>query len=172
MKTGDIICMLICFGLVILFVGTSVGRLSSEHERIAIDIGTVLKNQQVQQVATLPPKQVAPKGIADLLRAMAIVESGSTADSDVLGDNGRSLGPLQIGQAYWTDASMPDGDYEDCTSYDYACRVAVKYWMRYCHEALCERDYATLARIHNGGPRGHCKKATLKYWAKVQKELQ
>ena len=146
------------------------GRIDALQEQVAS-----LHETQYQQVATqptVPPAHVAPKGISDLLRAMAIVESGSTADSDVLGDNGRSLGPLQIGQAYWTDANMPDGDYEDCTSYDYACRVAVKYWMRYCHEALCERDYATLARIHNGGPRGHCKKTTLKYWAKVQKELQ
>jgi hypothetical protein len=28
-----------------------------------------------------------------------------------------------------------------------------------------------LARIHNGGPKGHTKKATLKYWDKVKKEM-
>jgi len=28
-----------------------------------------------------------------------------------------------------------------------------------------------LARIHNGGPRGYLKPATLKYWLKVQRLL-
>ena len=167
MKTGDIICMIICFALVILFVGISVGRLSGENKMIL----DAVESLQVQQVAKLPPAQVAPKGINDLLRAMAIEENGSTADSDELGDNKKSLGPLQICWKYWDDADMPDGTYNDCVSYKYACRVAIRYWKRYCPEALAKVDCKVLVRIHNGGPTGNRKSSTLGHWAKVQKEL-
>jgi hypothetical protein len=45
------------------------------------------------------------------------------------------------------------------------------YFARYAPKALESKDWQTLARVHNGGPKGHTKKATLGYWAKVQKEL-
>jgi hypothetical protein len=45
------------------------------------------------------------------------------------------------------------------------------YFARYAPKALEMKDWETLARVHNGGPKGHTKKATLGYWAKVQKEM-
>jgi hypothetical protein len=46
------------------------------------------------------------------------------------------------------------------------------YWERYCPTALARGDWATLARIHNGGPAGHKKPATLKYWKKVSQAMR
>jgi hypothetical protein len=34
-----------------------------------------------------------------------------------------------------------------------------------------KKDFETLARIHNGGPRGHKNPATVGYWNKVRKNL-
>jgi len=45
------------------------------------------------------------------------------------------------------------------------------YLHRYGKKALADKNYAKLSRIHNGGPRGHTKRATLKYWRKVEKAL-
>ena len=53
----------------------------------------------------------------------------------------------------------------------YAERVVMAYLHRYAKKALADKDYEKLARIHNGGPRGHTKRATIKYWAKVEKAL-
>jgi hypothetical protein len=47
----------------------------------------------------------------------------------------------------------------------------VAYLHRYGKKALADKDYEKLARIHNGGPRGHTKSATVKYWRKVEKAL-
>ena len=39
-------------------------------------------------------------------------------------------------------------------------------------ETLSQKDLETLARKWNGGPKGHIKKATEKYWNKVNKRLK
>jgi predicted chitinase len=63
------------------------------------------------------------------------------------------------------------GRYEDCRDASYARAVAVAYWQRWCPDALAEVDAETLARVHNGGPRGMRKSATLAYWRKVSAAL-
>lgn len=89
-----------------------------------------------------------------------------------MGDNGRAIGPFQIWKSYWQDAVEHDknigGRYEDCKNEDYARRIVLAYWDRY---APADATDEQLARIHNGGPKGHKLKATLKYWAKVKKEM-
>lgn len=107
------------------------------------------------------------------LDAIAKVESNN--NDAAIGDAGKAIGRYQIWQIYWQDAveysPSIGGQYSDCTNKDYAERVMVSYLLRYAKTAVENRDYEKLARIHNGGPRGHKKNATLAYWNKVNKIL-
>ena len=85
----------------------------------------------------------------------------------IKGDNGRALGPLQIHRAYWLDSRVP-GRYEQCADLEYSIRVLNAYMARYCPKG----DDETIARIHNGGPRGHKKTATIRYWRAVSRKLK
>jgi hypothetical protein len=51
---------------------------------------------------------------------------------------------------------------------DYSKRVATAYLERYAPAAWKAGDVETLARVHNGGPRGHLKPATKGYGARVK----
>lgn len=95
--------------------------------------------------------------------------SGKTGP--ILGDKGGALGPLQIRLSYWQDARMKRGVYKDCANYDYAVEVVTAYLQRYAPHAVRVKDYETLARVHNGGPRGAEKASTTPYWKKVKKAL-
>ena len=97
--------------------------------------------------------------------ALHMVET-SGRHGPILGDGGRSLGPLQIGRAYHADSRVP-GDYAQCSDLAYARKVAEAYLQRYAPLAWEAGDVRTLARIHNGGPKGHLKAATLAYADKV-----
>jgi hypothetical protein len=102
-------------------------------------------------------------------KALHQVESGGR-HGRILGDyvNGQpqALGPLQITRAFFSDASVP-GAYHQVQDLAYARRVATAYYMRYAPEAWERGDVFTLARIHQGGPRGHQRAATLAYSRKV-----
>jgi hypothetical protein len=93
----------------------------------------------------------------------------------IVGDNGKALGPLQIHRVYFQDASEFDPslgkNYNQVTNFDFAKRVVTAYLKRYVPSAVAKKDFETLARVHNGGPNGHKKQATLKYWDKVRKNL-
>ena len=107
--------------------------------------------------------QAAPP--PSFFRALHVVEtSGRTGP--ILGDNGKALGPLQIHRAYHADARI-GGDYSRCADLDYSKRVVTAYLQRYAPAAWAAGDVSTLARIHNGGPRGVTKQATVNYGAKV-----
>lgn len=105
-----------------------------------------------------------------MLDAIRHVESGGRCD--VVGDNGKALGPYQIHKDYWKDAvgfdSSLKGKYEDVTNEAYARRVVIAYLTRYCGKNASAETYA---RTHNGGPKGSARRATLKYWIKVKRFL-
>ena len=104
--------------------------------------------------------------------AIQEVETGGHPDpSKAVGDGGKSLGPYQIGHAYWTDSRM-EGDYNQVSSIVYSRQVMMAYWRRYVPKAVESKNWEILARVHNGGPKGHLKKATVAYWKKVSKILQ
>ncbi len=99
-----------------------------------------------------------------LFEAIRLVETGGHEDpTNALGDDGKSLGPYQISKAYWLDAIQhcPEigGRYEDVKIGRYAERIMMAYWDRYAPDETWE----TLARIHNGGPRGHERSSTDRY---------
>lgn len=103
---------------------------------------------------------------SELLDAIREVESGGR--TDLVGDGGRAIGPYQIHRVYWLDAveaepSLRARGYEACTDETYARAVVVAYLSRYGQGKSAE----SLARIHNGGPRGWRKQATRGYWSKV-----
>jgi hypothetical protein len=99
-------------------------------------------------------------------RALHIVEtSGRTGP--ILGDGGKALGPLQIHRAYHADSRVA-GDYSRVADLDYSKRVATAYLKRHAPEAWAKGDVETLARVHNGGPRGHLKPATKSYGVRVK----
>ena len=103
-------------------------------------------------------------------RALHQVET-SGRHGAVLGDNGKSLGPLQISRAYHADSRVA-GSYEQVTDLAYARRVATAYFKRYAPAAWEAGDVETLARIHNGGASGHKKAATLPYAEKVRRAMR
>jgi len=103
-------------------------------------------------------------------RALHQVETSGRTGA-ILGDNGRSLGPLQISRAYWQDSRVA-GSYEQVTDLAYARRVATAYLQRYAPAAWEAGDVNTLARVHNGGPAGARKAATLAYAEKVRRAMR
>ena len=125
-------------------------------------------------VIAAPHAIAEPDGWAEFIRAVGQVESGQ--DDAAVGDGGKAIGRYQIWRVYWIDATEFDksigGRYEDVRDKDYAEKVMRSYFRRYASRAYESGDWQTLARIHNGGPRGHKKAATIGYWEKVQKEMQ
>lgn len=85
---------------------------------------------------------------------------------DYVNGKPQALGPLQIHRVYWQDSGVP-GTYSQCADLAYSRRVVSAYLQRYARNAWNRGDVATLARIHNGGPMGHKKRATLSYARKV-----
>ena len=123
-------------------------------------------------LAVNPPAGFNPTPILD---AIEKVETGGQRDpANAIGDGGKALGPMQIHRIYWLDAVdhhpslVASGEtYDSVRDRVYARRVVMAYWSRYAKSW----DAETLARIHNGGPKGHTKRATLGYWAKVKAKL-
>ena len=107
------------------------------------------------------------------LAALRQVESSGNDKS--VGDKGKAIGPYQIHWAYWKDATDFDksigGKYEDVVKLDYAIKVMASYLRRYCPKAVTSGNYEVLARVHNGGPNGANKVATINYWQRVKTEL-
>jgi hypothetical protein len=124
-------------------------------------------------LAVAPPADFNPRPILDAIRA---VETGAETDpANAVGDGGAALGPYQIHRVYWQDAVDRDPSlvangqtYQNVRDAAYAERVILAYWSRYAPSY----DAQTLARIHNGGPKGHLRKSTLGYWGKVRAKLR
>ena len=108
---------------------------------------------------------LTPAETSRLLDAIEWVESRGNCNA--VGDGGRSLGAYQIQRPYWLDSRVP-GKYRHVKVKKYARRVVRAYWKRYGPKNATMEQ---LARIHVGGPKGHKKKATIKYWQKVRKAL-
>jgi hypothetical protein len=135
---------------------------------ILLILSALLPAQTIEQIDKIR------EDIRPLLDAISKVESND--NDDAVGDNGKALGRFQIWEIYWQDAvertSSISGKYEDVKNREYAERVFVAYMLRYARKAIRDKDYEKIARIHNGGPRGHTKNATIKYWNKVNKILE
>jgi hypothetical protein len=111
-----------------------------------------------------PAAAVDANDIEQLLDAIARIESHGNANA--VGDGGRALGAYQIRRAYWEDGTQllgVDWPHRDATDPKKARRVVKAYLLHYGQgKSLLE-----MARIHNGGPHGHEKEATLPYARKI-----
>ena len=118
-----------------------------------------------------------------LISAMLTVESGG--DFHAVGDGGKALGVLQIHKEVIADVNRiykTQFRHEDALNPTLAKEICEMYLRHYGGEALrrirpgefAQGDAGAseiCARIWNGGPRGHLKKATEGYWEKVRKQL-
>ncbi len=108
------------------------------------------------------------------VKAIHQVESSGRVGK-IVGDNGKALGPLQIHREYFQDAVEYDPslgrNYNQVTNLAFAKRVVSAYLNRYVPKAVSSNNFQVLARVHNGGPAGHKNPKTIKYWAKVEKNL-
>jgi hypothetical protein len=114
--------------------------------------------------APAPAAAVDPSGIERLLDAIARIESHG--DPKAVGDGGRALGAYQIHRVYWeegTELLGVDWPHRDAADSKKARRVVKAYLLHFGRgKGLIE-----MARIHNGGPRGDQRKATLPYARKI-----
>jgi len=118
-----------------------------------------------------------PTPANDFTRFFAAVRQVESAGNDrMVGDAGRSRGPYQIQRVYWADAcayGKVKWDYNTFVwSRQRSEQVMRWYWQRHCPRAYAARDWKTMARIHNGGPAGARKIATIKYWQKVKRGMK
>ena len=91
------------------------------------------------------------------------------------GDGGKARSHFQQHIGHWRDGCEylgVDWPWSDADNLERAAAVVVAYWVRYCPEALWRGDIEILARVHNGGPRGAGKAATLGYWRKVKEAMR
>jgi len=103
-----------------------------------------------------------------LLDAIAQVESRNNPTS--VGDSGKAAGMYQIHRSYWVDATRILGvtwDYREAQDPEKARRV-VRAYLSYYGKGKTLLD---MARIHNGGPKGDQKKATLAYARRIERVL-
>jgi hypothetical protein len=106
--------------------------------------------------------------------AICQVESGGGKDKRD-GDGGKAIGPYQIHRAYWADGTRVlgvDWAYEDARDMHKARAVAHAYTRHYARHYKLPWTPETIARIHNGGPVGWKKAATLPYWARVREAMK
>lgn len=119
---------------------------------------------------------LASAGVPDrLIDALATVESSNNPSA--VGDGGNALGLLQIWECIIVDVNAHYGTrYKHSDAFDpvKAREICRLYLDHYATERRLGRtptleDYA---RIWNGGPNGHKKASTAKYWKKVKAALR
>lgn len=127
--------------------------------------------------------------IYEVMPAIAQVESGG--DADAKGDKNKktgkydAIGMYQLHIEYVQDVNritrllqVPEWEYTAADRKDPdKSRQMVKFYLFHYGSAYLLKTgemptVEVLARIHNGGPKGYAKKATLKYWAKIQKAMK
>ena len=115
----------------------------------------------------------------ELIRAVIIVESGG--DDQAIGDQhltNRAYGPMQIRQPCVDDVNeRADTDYqaEDMLgNRELSIWCFKEYMKRYATERRLghEPTAQDMARIWNGGPNGHKKESTKRYWREVHEVLK
>ena len=101
----------------------------------------------------------------------ALVHVESRGEVHAIGDNGKAVGPLQIHKEVVDDVNKAYGTnytYEDRKSIDKSREICRRYLLLHGGRNATNEKYA---RIWNGGPGGHRKRSTSKYWVKVRRRL-
>jgi len=108
---------------------------------------------------------------------LAIIMVESSGNDWAIGDDGLAFGCLQMHACYVKDASEHANvhwEHRDSFQRETAIQIFTAYMSRYATpKRIGGRVTAEhIARIHNGGPNGHLKPATEKYWKKVKAVLE
>lgn len=101
----------------------------------------------------------------------ALVHVESKGEVHAIGDNGKAVGPLQIHKEVVDDVNKAYGTnytYDDRKSIDKSREICRKYLLLHGGRYATNEKYA---RIWNGGPSGHRKRHTRKYWRRVKRVL-
>ncbi len=135
------------------------------------------------------PSNIICEDLECLIKCIKITETGGQSNNgcDAIGDNGDSHGPYQIQQSMIDYAARYDNNLSGIKATDLsgktgnltcAQRISLSEkimnanWGQSATANTARKDRKwtceDLARIHNGGPSGHTKKATLGYWDKVK----
>ncbi len=115
--------------------------------------------------ADVPPEDPMDR----LLDAIAVVESRDNPGA--VGDHGRAVGVYQIHRSYWAEGTELLGvtwKYQEARDPQKA-RQVVRAYLSYYGRGKSLLD---MARIHNGGPKGCEKAATLAYAHKIEQVLK
>jgi hypothetical protein len=128
----------------------------------------------VTLLAFAPIAEAAPLDLDRLIPALVQVESNGNPRA--VGDNGKALGQLQIWSVVVVDVNRAHGTrYTHADAFDPAKAEAIcrAYLSIYATPRRLGRSptMEDAARIWNGGPNGHRKSATEKYWHKVARVL-
>ena len=116
-----------------------------------------------------PCPAITPAELDRLIPALIRVESGG--EYRAIGDHGKAYGQLQIRPEYLRDGNRLAGTrYTHAEMFDpvKSERIVRAYLTHYARGKGIE----AAAMIHNGGPSGDKKPATVKYWNKIRKELK
>ena len=168
-------------GVAIIVLTVILASKSSGGDNVSLVADSSTNFARTPEQSTTPgdsqENMVNPEGLsfenpaAALFEAIRIVEG----DDGKVGPAGER-GPYRITKDYWFDA-MEYGiikgycvwwKYETCVYIPAYCELAMTlYWKRY--GAVTNEQKA---RMHNGGPRGMQKDATLEYWQKVQEAMK
>ena len=112
--------------------------------------------------------------IAILIPLLIQIESGGRVDA--VGDNGAAVGILQIHKILVDDVNRiwdTDYTYNDRQDARKSAEMCILYLWHYGQAYERKTGHAAnmevLSRIWNGGPLGYKKKATEKYWEKVER---
>jgi len=105
-----------------------------------------------------------------LILALIMVESGG--DPNAVGDNGQAVGVLQIHPIMVQDVNRILGEEKFSLDDRYNRQKSIVMCKVYFNHYGKDKTTEQLARIWNGGPRGHKKESTKKYWKKVRRELE
>ncbi len=111
-----------------------------------------------------------------ILLVLALIQVESGGVDDLIGDNGKAYGCLQIHEAYVKDVAEESGipyAHEEAFHRAMAIDMFEIYMSRYATKYRLGRKptLEDMARIHNGGPNGWKKDSTKSYWEKVKKLL-
>ena len=106
----------------------------------------------------------------------ALIQVESSGNDKAVGDNGKAVGCLQIRKEVIDDVNRIYGtDYTLADRRDRAKSMEIcrRYISHYATEKRLGRSVRNedMARIWNGGPNGHRKGATNKYWTKVKRAM-
>ena len=121
-------------------------------------------------IAALPLALSGQTQIDKIIPALVQVESNGNVRA--VGDGGRSLGHLQICKEVVADVNRVTGStyrHTDAFNPAKANAICKAYLAHYASPGRLGREptFSDLARIWNGGPEGHRKLSTIRYWNKV-----